>query len=126
IGIAKNIFAAGASLLFRQNMTSGAILDSNQIKSGVQISRHSPFQKINNDLTGGSGLDIPRPHRSRWINDYQRQPARKKTLCFSLGKKFALLVRPDHVGKLYRGFFGSRHTISAISKRADAAGVDRQ
>ena len=42
------------------------------VHAGLQIRGYFTPEKIQHDLPGRCGLNVPRAHRQSWINDYHR------------------------------------------------------
>src|ERR1700683_201754 len=72
---AENIFLADPAPFGGEQMSARAILDADQVQSGVQIRRHPAIQKIDDHPAGRRRLVVHGPDRRRGITTITGAPS---------------------------------------------------
>src|SRR5262245_58049632 len=120
----ENIALSNPPLLFREQLYPGYVVDSDDVESGIDICRHSSIDEVENHLSCGRGLYVPRSYRRGRVYNYDWKPRSCEFKRSLLGDELRSFVMPDHVIECDRTILVCRLAILPHPYGADGAGVD--
>src|ERR1041385_3245917 len=119
----ENVAIPRAASFGSKNVTFGTISHIDQVHTGVDVTKHLPAQKVDDDLAGWSRFDIEVPHRSARVYNHNRQPATRPVTHFFFGKELTSFVVSDHVGDLNWSVFVGGLAVFIGTPAAHRGGV---